>query len=252
MCLILLAYQIHPEYPLVVAANRDEFLHRGTLPAQWWSEAPQLLAGKDLEADGTWMGVSLSGRFAAITNVREPHVTTPAPCSRGLLPRRYLEEEIDDQHFASLLYQTKYQYLGYNLLFGNSKRLYYYSNRLDRLDTLAPGIYGLSNAQLDTPWPKIETGKQLLSEQLTATELKTEKILEILTSTEIVSDDRLPATGVSIEWERKLSAIRITGSDYGTRSSTALIIARDNRVDFHERTLLPSEADFVASFQLQQ
>jgi len=252
MCLILLAYQIHPEYPLIVAANRDEFLHRGTRPAQWWPEAPQLLAGKDLEADGTWMGVSMTGRFAAITNVREPDVTTPAPCSRGLLPRRYLEEEIDDQHFAGLLHQTKNQYLGYNLLFGNSKRLYYYSNRLDRLDTLTPGIYGLSNAQLDTPWPKIETGKQLLRKQLTATELETEKILEILTSTELFSDDRLPATGVSIEWERKLSAIRITGSDYGTRSSTALLITRDNRVDFHERTLLPSETDFVASFQLQR
>jgi len=251
MCLILLAFQARPDFPLVVAANRDEFHLRGTRPAQWWPDAPQLLAGKDLEGGGTWMGVSKTGRFAAITNVREPRTTSPAPCSRGLLPRLYLEEEIDDQHFISLLRQTRDQYLGYNLLFGDSERLHYYSNRHDQRQTLAAGIYGLSNAQLDTPWPKVETGKQLLSQQLTLPELNTERLLETLTSPEIASDDRLPETGVSREWERRLSAIRITGPGYGTRSSTVLLISNNKQVDFHERNLPPTESDHLFSFPLQ-
>lgn len=235
MCLILLAYQVHPEYPLIVAANRDEFHHRPTQPAQWWPEAPQLLAGKDLQADGTWMGISKTGRFAAITNVREPHVTTTASCSRGLLPRRYLEEDLEDQQFARILQQTKNQYHGYNLLFGTSERLFYFSNRQARWQPLTPGIYGLSNAQLNTPWPKVETGKFLLEDHIAKVNLHTESLLDILATKTIASDDCLPSTGVSLEWERRLSAIHITGPDYGTRSSTALTIERQQQVNFHKK-----------------
>ena len=250
MCLILFAYRVHPEYPLIVTANRDEFYHRKTRSAQWWPEAPHLLGGKDLEADGTWLGISQTGRFAAVTNIREPHITSPAPCSRGLLPRRYLEEELDNKTFSGLLEQTKDQYLGYNLIYGNIGRLNYYSNRSDRLTILKPGIYGLSNAQLDTAWPKVVSGKSHLTRLLEDVELKTEKLLEVLASTAIARNDQLPQTGVSLDWERKLSAIRIIGPEYGTRSSTAVLIDKIGKIIFHEKTLAPTiKEEIKISFQ---
>jgi uncharacterized protein with NRDE domain len=253
MCLILFAYHSHPVYPLILAANRDEFYQRKTLNAHWWSECPDLLAGRDLEAGGTWMGVTRTGRVAAVTNVREPQMTSPAPCSRGLLTRRYLEEDLDDERFSGLLQQTQDQYRGYNLLFGNFSKLHYYSNRGNKPALLSPGIYGLSNAQLDTPWPKVQQGKKSLIKLLDTSRLDTEKLHTILESKEIVVDNLLPSTGVSLDWERKLSAICISGPDYGTRSSTVLLIDQQGSVQFHEKILAPEPArEFRCNFQLHK
>ena len=250
MCLILLAYLKHPEYPLIVAANRDEFYSRGTLPAHWWPETPQLFAGKDLKAQGTWMGISRNGRFAAITNVREPLRKRIAPLSRGKLPRNYLEAEISDQQFSHQLEQDKQLYQGYNLLYGTEKKLYYFSNRHCSIKSLAPGIYGLSNAQLDTPWPKVETARALFRNELSSQTLTSERLLDILSSPATYPDSQLPDTGLSREWERKLSAIRITGQEYGTRSSTALLVKYDGEITFHERTFPPgSPKDVRISFR---
>lgn len=239
MCLILFAYRCHSQYPLILAANRDEFYQRPTSAAHWWPDTPDLLAGQDLEAGGTWMGMNRQGRFAAVTNVREPQVITPSACSRGLLPRRYLEEGLDNERFCGLLQETWDQYRGYNLLFGTTASLYYFSNRDKQPLRLQPGVYGLSNAQLDSPWPKVVKGKYLLSQLLDQPELTTSDLLQALSRTEIARDDELPSTGLSLEWERTLSAICIQSPDYGTRSSTSLLIDGRGQVQFHERQLAP-------------
>jgi len=252
MCLILIAHQCHPEYPLGLIANRDEYYRRPTRPAHWWPERPDLLAGKDLEAGGTWLGITRSGRLAAVTNVREPQLAAPGGCSRGHLTRRYLEDEIGNEDYRGLLQETGDRYRGYNLVFGSPGALHYFSNRGNMPRRLESGIYGLSNAALDTPWPKVRRGKSLLQEQLEKPRLDTTELLGVLASTETAADAELPSTGVSSEWERKLSAIRITGTDYGTRSSTALVIDRRGEVRFHERSLAPEPGeDIHVCFRLE-
>ncbi len=238
MCLILFAYQCHPDYPLVLAANRDEYYQRPTQPAHWWEEAPELLAGKDLQAGGTWMGVTLSGRFAAVTNVREPWRKTESATSRGQLPQHFLQQEISAEAFIKQLERSRDRYNGYNLLFGQIDELHYFSNRNPQ-QRLQPGIYGLSNASLDTAWPKVKRGKELLRRQMPQSKLTTDRLQTILTSTEIAADEDLPATGISLEWERLLSAICIQGEIYGTRSSTVLLIDQQGRVSFHEKQIAP-------------
>lgn len=253
MCLIIFAYHSHPEYPLIVTANRDEFHSRRTQQAHWWLDNPNLLAGKDLEADGTWLGVSRTGKFAAVTNIREPHLKSSAPASRGLLPRRYLTEATGEQQFARELQRTGKRYQGYNLIYGDSSNLYYFSNRNGKPKQLLPGIYGLSNAQLNTPWPKTTKAKELLLQQLNAQKLVSIKLLDVLTSTDIAEDALLPDTGVSLDWERRLSAICVKSSDYGTRSSTALVFDRQGQVTFHERTLAPTPSEDVKiEFRIQK
>lgn len=253
MCLILFAYRCHPEYPLILAANRDEYYQRDTRAAHWWPGRPELLAGKDLEAGGTWLGITREGRIAALTNVREPHLTAPASCSRGLLTRRYLEEEIESKRFCGLLQETWDQYRGYNLIFGDIGSLHFFSNRGNKPRRLTPGIYGLSNAQLDTPWPKVQKGKELLRKQLAKPWQETSELLDILAATEVAEDSQLPSTGVGLELERRLSAIRIIGPDYGTRCSTALVIDRQGQVRFHEKPLAPDPGEEVRiQFKLQR
>ena len=236
MCLILFAYHYHPEYPLIVAANRDEFYSRPTQAAHWWPETPQILAGKDLEAGGTWMGVNLKGRFAAITNIREPQVKTAASNSRGLIPQRFLSGTDSLDRFSAKLAVTRSKYNGYNLLFGDHEQIYYFSNR-GKMQNLQPGLYGLSNAQLDTAWPKITLGKRHLQEKMKQNKLTTDELMPVLSSDKIAADEQLPDTGVNLEWERLLSSIRIRGNDYGTRSSTILLIDKQRQVRYHEKQL---------------
>ncbi|SHI79294.1 Uncharacterized conserved protein, contains NRDE domain [Malonomonas rubra DSM 5091] len=252
MCLILFAYKYHPRYPLVVAANRDEFYQRPTRSAHWWDEHPELLAGKDLEAGGTWMGVTRKGHFAAVTNIREPEFSTNNSLSRGLLPYNYLTQAATAKDFADILLENQNRYQGFNLLFGSGDSLYYQSNRTSFRE-LSPGLYGLSNAQLDTPWPKVAKGKQKLAEQLKADELSTSNLLQILAAKDIADDETLPQTGVSLEWERLLSATCISAPEhgYGTRSSSVLLISHQGQVKLHEKTVAPSATnDAVFEFQL--
>lgn len=238
MCLILFAYQLHPNYPLVLAANRDEFYQRPTEPVHWWLETPDLLAGKDLQAGGTWMGLTRSGRFAAITNVREPGRKTEQAKSRGLLPLDFLQGDVSASDFSAQLEQSRDQYNGYNLLFGEIGDLHYFSNRHSQ-QSLQPGLYGLSNARLDTGWPKVERGKEMLRQKLAQQKLSTDELQQILATTDIAPDDQLPDTGISLEWERLLSAICIQGENYGTRSSTVLLVDKQGHVCFHEKQIAP-------------
>ncbi len=241
MCLILLAWQAHADYPLVVAANRDEFFARATATAAFWDDAPQVLAGRDLDAGGTWLGVTRQGRFAALTNYRAPGSNrtsgpmVPNAPSRGLLVSRFLTGKQTPETYLSELQAESERYNGYNLLFGDRSALYCYANRSNAAQRLAPGVYGLSNDLLDTPWPKIARGKSALAMTLQA--LPDEApLFDLLHDDQPAPDAVLPRTGVSLEWERLLSAAFICAPDYGTRSSTVLLVDQSGELRFTERS----------------
>lgn len=238
MCLILAAWRAHPDYPLVVAANRDEFFARPTAPAQFWEEAPHVLAGKDLDAGGTWLGVSRTGRFAALTNFRDPGRNKAGAPSRGQLPSRFLSSAQSAQGYLMELESMASRYNGFNLMFGDREGLYCFSNCGEGERELAPGVYGLSNHLLDTPWPKVARGKSALSDAMSA--LPDEQpLFALLRDDSIAADDELPRTGVSLEWERLLSASFVRSPAYGTRSSTVVLLDKAGQLRFIEQTFLP-------------
>lgn len=235
MCLLLLAYRVHASYPLIVAANRDEFHERAAEPAHWW-DAPSIFAGRDHEAGGTWIGVSRSGRIAAVTNYRDPSITEPGIASRGELPVMALGGWDDDQMLNHFHHEGG-RYNGFNLLFGSPARLLYLSNRGAQRAELTPGIYGLSNHVLDTPWPKVVRGKERLTEYLASPKQpEPEGLFELLRDRHRPTDEALPDTGIDLEWERLLAPIFIITRRYGTRCSTVIIINERNEILFAERT----------------
>jgi len=237
MCLILVAWRSHPRYPLVVAANRDEFFARRTAGADFWPDQPAVLAGRDLEGGGTWMGITRGGRFAALTNYRDPaRQRTDAP-SRGTLVADFLRGESPiDAYLANLLPGA---YNGFNLLLGElgggNPRLAWFSNVSGVPADLAPGVYGLSNHLLDSPWPKVAAGKAALAAALDALP-DDEPMFALLRDDGVHPDDALPRTGVSLEWERLLSSAFVRAPGYGTRSSTVLTVDTAGAVRFDERT----------------
>jgi uncharacterized protein with NRDE domain len=236
VCLILVAWRTHPGYPLVVAANRDEFFARRTASADFWADAPQVLAGRDLAAGGTWLGITKTGRFAALTNYRDPASHRPAAPSRGQLVAGFLRGDTGiDAHLDSL---DPAAYNGFNLLLGDGRRLVAYSNVSREKHELAPGVYGLSNALLDTPWPKVGVGKTALERALAALPDET-ALWRLLADDAIHPDAALPATGVPLEWERLLSAAFIKSPDYGTRCSTVVKVGSGGTATFDEQTWLP-------------
>lgn len=231
MCLILLAYDTHPRYSLLVAANRDEFHARPTAPLAFWPDQPGLLAGRDLQAGGAWMGVSRDGRFAALTNYREPGQAQSGAPSRGDLVRDYLQAPQTARTMLRQLQPHAAAYNGFNLLLSDATGLYGYSNRAAGYQRLSPGVHGLSNHLLNTPWPKLERGRQALQGLLQRDRLAAEDVLAVLLDRAPAPDTALPATGVSLEWERWLSPIFIAEAPgYGTRASTALLVERTGRV----------------------
>jgi len=239
MCLILIAWRAHPEYPLVVAANRDEYHARPSAPAAFWDDRPAILAGRDLEALGTWLGVTRRGKFAAVTNYRDPRdMAASGSASRGSLVSRYLENGDAAAEFVSVAAKDGEAYRGFNLLAADRSELWWTSNRGNGAQRLAAGIYGLSNHLLDTAWPKVERGKRALRDALRGTPA-IETLFELIASTDAADDSELPDTGVGLERERMLSAMRIVSPSYGTRCSTVLVQGRDGRVQFAERLFTP-------------
>lgn len=228
MCLIALAYKIHPEYPLIIAANRDEFLERPTKAAEFWPDAPHILAGKDLKAGGTWMGVTKSGRFAALTNYRDLRRDRVDGPSRGQLVLKALDGGVDGIDAGV--------YEGFNLLYGSVNALRY-CNNIDGLDEeLLPGVHGLSNAVLDTPWPKVTRAKQGMQQWVDGGAAPTEPLFGLLMDDTKAVGGELPDTGVGLEWERMLSSILIRAEGYGTRCSTVVTVDREGRMSFEERS----------------
>jgi uncharacterized protein with NRDE domain len=237
VCLILIAFDSHPDYSLIVAANRDEFHDRPTAAASFWADAPSLLAGRDLKAGGTWLGVDLRGRFAAVTNYRQGRREDPAGRSRGRLVSDYLEAGIDVRAYIDRARRDAALYNGFNLLAWDSRELHYFSNREGQARALPPGVYGLSNHLLDTDWPKVSRSKSALNALLNgdAAELVTD-LFALLADRSQPADHLLPSTGVGAEWERLLSSAFIASEDYGTRSSTVVLVGRDGGVVFAERS----------------
>jgi uncharacterized protein with NRDE domain len=237
MCLLLFSYRIHPDYRLIVAANRDEFYTRPTAALDYWADHPDVLAGRDLKGNGTWLGVTRYGRLAAVTNYREPTAHIENPPSRGRLIGDFLIGNASAQRYLKIVSKISNAYDGFNLIAGDPAGLYYYSNRAPCVRQLQPGFYGISNHLIDTPWPKIKKGKALLQGQLCGREkIDVEKIWEILADRTLPADKNLPDTGVGLEWERILAPLFISSQDYGTRSSSIILMEYSGRTTFMERT----------------
>lgn len=237
MCLILMAYDVHPEYRLILAANRDEFYERPTRPMGFWEEDPDLLAGRDLRSGGTWMGITASGRLAAVTNYREPAGPGPDAPSRGHLVSDFLSGTCSARSYLESVSVVGSAYSGFNLIAGDASGLHYCSNRADGVCRLDPGWYGLSNHLLNTPWPKVEKGIAMLKDAVPQNIPATVgPIFQMLKNRETPNDDRLPDTGVGLSLERVLSPLFIRSPGYGTRSSTVLLIDRSGKVTISEHT----------------
>ncbi len=236
MCLIYVAHRVDPLHPLVVAANRDEFHDRPTAPAGWWDDTPEILAGRDLEAGGTWMGVTRGGRFAAVTNFRDPSVRRPDARSRGNLVRGFLDSSHGAMEYLRELAAEGERYNGFSLLVHDGRTLAFLSNRGGPPSVVARGVHGLSNHLLDTPWRKVEEGKLELLSLLAAGGPTPGALLALLDRREAAPDASLPDTGVGLERERWLSARFILGESYGTRCSTAVVVSAARDVVFQERS----------------
>ncbi|MFT9598234.1 NRDE family protein [Mesobacillus sp.] len=235
MCLILFAYKAHPKYKLIIAANRDEAYARDTAPADFWEDAPELLGGRDLEKMGTWMGVTTSGKFAALTNYRDPSEITAGKRTRGELVADFLKGTDTPKDYLHELADRSHEYPGYNLLTGNLEELYYYSNRGGPLQEIEPGIHGVSNHLLNTDWPKVERGKAGLATIISGEHPDlVDRLFAHLENADPAPDQLLPSTGVSLEWERLLSPMFIKSEGYGTRSST-IILMNEKEIYFNER-----------------
>jgi uncharacterized protein with NRDE domain len=225
MCLVLVAYRMHPRYPLVVAANRDEWRNRPADPLHCWDNG--LIAGRDQLAGGTWMAVQ-NGRFAATTNFREPGANAGSR-SRGELPLRLARAQSLEEELQQVALDGPY-YGGFHVITGDTKQLYHLSNRGEALTRLPPGLHGVSNGPRQQLWPKVRLGLKRLQKAIEQTEPDPDEILEILADTSIPPDHELPDTGVGIEWERKLAPIRIDAGPYGTRVSTLLLMGTHSRI----------------------
>tara|TARA_R110000787_G_scaffold147742_5_gene261598 strand:- start:4028 stop:4798 length:771 start_codon:yes stop_codon:yes gene_type:complete len=241
MCLVTLAFQSHPNYPLVVVANRDESYDRPTAAADFWSDYPQLLAGRDLEAGGTWFGINRGGRWATVTNFRGGGLAGDR--SRGELPTNYLRRHWPtvDQYFRGVMADGDC-YSGFSLLAGSVNELAYCNNLTRTTTKLGPGVYTLSNDLLDTPWPKAELAREKLQQAVKADRLRSEDLVAVLASRQCFPDRHLPDTGVGLEMERTLSPPFIVSHSYGTRCTTVLLIDNDGNVEFAEQTFLRGRA----------
>lgn len=256
MCLILIALKSHPVYKLIIAGNRDEFFERPTAQATFWEDAPDLLAGKDLRAGGTWFGITKQGRIAAITDYRDPALLKSNAPSRGELVRNFLLSRERPPAFIDGIAQKAHEYNGFNLIVAEEDEFYWYSNLVEEPRRLEPGLYGLCNHLLDTPWPKVVRGRNALQSILTEKKHPSpEDFFSILSDRTIAATENLPETGVEIEWERMLSSIFVSSQDYGTRSSTLLLVDLYDRVTFMEK-VFDANSNHTATtkidFQIEQ
>ena len=222
MCLVLFAVGAHPEYPLVVAANRDEFYRRPALPVHHWDEDPRVVAGRDLEADGTWLGISAAGRFAAVTNYSD--LVDSAPLSRGALTASFLTGDMTAEDYASSIHGPSYR--GFNLLLWDGYHMVYVSNKAP-MQRLRPGTYGLSNAALGSEWPKVLRGRSVLQSVLRQTPTS-QKLLNLLNDDSVPPDHELPDRGRPLEMERRIAPCFIRGDEYGTRASSSVIFTHEH------------------------
>lgn len=235
MCLIFLSYKQNKNYPLIVLANRDEFYKRPTQSAHYWEENPNILAGRDLEGGGTWMGVTKKGYMAILTNYRDiANIKSNAP-TRGKLVSDYLHGEFNPKEYLLALSKTGSIYNGYSLITGSFDDPWYYSNYQNKVVQLGTGLYGLSNALLNSKWPKIENGKSILTPLLAEVKIDKEALFDAMTNPNLAKEQDLPQTGLPVEKERAISSMFINIDGYGTRCTTLVMVNKFGKVDFTER-----------------
>ncbi len=235
MCLIFLSLHTHPTYKLIVAANRDEFYNRKTAPAAYWEDHPGLLGGRDLEAMGTWMAMTKTGKIAMVTNYRDPNNINPKAPTRGKLVSDYLIHAVPPDRYLKDLEPRGKEYNGFNLIVGDQDELFYYSNYGQGVGKIENGFHGLSNHLLDTPWPKVTRVKDKFESILKAPKLQPGTLLDALYDEQRAPARELPETGVGAEWEQALSSMFIKTGSYGTRCSTAVLVDKQNEVSYSER-----------------
>jgi uncharacterized protein with NRDE domain len=236
LCLIVIAWRARTDLPLVVAANRDEWRDRPADAAHWWPDQPQIFAGRDLQAGGTWMGVTRAGRFAAVTNFRDPSERRSTARSRGELVTAFLLGDSAPGEFLEGLAPRSSEYNGFNLIVGDLGSLWYFGSREGEARAIEPGVHGLSNHLLDEPWPKVLRGRQAMEAALPEPD-PAPRLFAMLSDPGGAPDEALPATGVGITWERRLAAPLITGADYGTRASSVVTRSAAGEIRFEERSV---------------
>jgi len=243
MCLVFIAVDYNPEYRLIIAANRDEFYSRPTAGAGYWQDF-DILAGRDLLQMGTWLGITRWGRFGALTNFRDPTCFIKQARSRGELVCDYLRSNEKAEEYLNKVQAKKHEYNPFSIFVGDIYNLYYFGTMENKFVKLNEGCYGLSNHLLDTPWPKLVSGKKALKEILNRNKIvQADELFQLLADQRKAPDSELPDTGIGLEKERFLSSIFIKGEDYGTRSSTVITVNRNNQVAFIERRF-PSHDPF--------
>lgn len=252
MCLLVFAWNAHPDYRLIFAGNRDEFHERPTRAARWWPDRPHMLGGRDERAGGTWLCLSDRGRFAVVTNFREPDTPPPEAASRGGLPLRFVDSNLDAGPFVESLEHDDVEYGGYNLLACDFRTLAYATNRGGNRARVDAGIHGLSNHLLDTPWPKVRRSRERLSRMVDDNEVTEEALFELLGDTRRAPAEQLPDTGIGAEREALLSPPFIVNERYGTRASTVLLVGRHGDTMFRERRFDPEgNPTGESAFELQ-
>ena len=238
MCLLLIGINSNPNFKLIIAANRDEFYGRTTWPAHFWVDYPSILAGKDLKAGGTWLGITKTGKIAAITNFREGLKPKDNVPSRGLLTLSFLAGKISGNDYLTAVQKNAFDYDGFNLILGSTDALYYFSNKQNLIEKLEDGIYGLSNGLLNSNWPKVVESKDKFRNALKSN-FSTNELFEILYDQSLPDEKLLPNTGIDFQIERVLSSVFIKTEKYGTRCSTVITIDNSDNVRFIERTFNP-------------
>jgi len=243
MCLYIFAYKTHPDYPLILAGNRDEFYDRPTAPLHFWPDYPHVLGGRDFERKGTWLGMTRQGRIAALTNFRDGTPPKRKGFSRGLLVSNFLTGTLSPEPYLEKLSRDAADYPGFNLVVGDALGLWYFSNRHSAIQELKPGVYGLSNHLLNTAWPKLSRARSAFESIFKKkTVVHINDYIQILSDQKKVSDNALPQTGVDLDLERLLASIFVTSPDYGTRSSSVILVNRKGDATFFEQTWQPARS----------
>ena len=250
MCTILFANHVHPEYPLIFLGNRDEFKSRQSKKAHFWEDDSNIFAGRDLVACGTWTGVTRTGRIAFLTNHRQVPLKRDGPKSRGDLTERYLKGKESPENFLKKVQKEKELYAPFNLVVGTIEDLWFYSNIENEIKQISPGVHGLSNALLDSPWYKVEKAKKRLADALDESP-DIQHLFEILNDTEVPEDGKLPDTGIPLELERTLSSIHIDTPEYGTVFKTIILVDQNGNHMIYETQNI-HKIELVMQFKIER
>jgi uncharacterized protein with NRDE domain len=251
MCLCVFSYQTHPQYQLILATNRDEFYERPSAPANFWDDEPEIFAGRDLKEKGTWLGLSKKHKFAMVTNYRDLRNLKTNVLSRGRIVVDYLKSTYSPKEFVEKIADPNAEkYNGYNMLLWEQGQMFWYSNVNKMSLQISPGIYGLSNCILDTPWFKVEKSKSAFKDVIENKEIDINKLFKVLSDRELSPDDSLPDTGLDFDTEKMISSVFVNTPSYGTVCSTIVLIDYNGKITFIERTVSPLKLTIVISKEI--